>query len=85
MFVLGIFGGAVFPRSVLPGWVEAITFFIPTRFAFDGMRNALFLGSGWATDAVTLCATAAILTPLALGLFAMAISAARRRGSLGEY
>ena len=85
MFVLGTFGGAVFPRTVLPGWVEALTTLVPTRFAFDGVRNALFLGSGWGNDAVGLFATAAILIPGGLLVFKLAIDFARRRGGLGEY
>lgn len=85
MFILGIFGGAVFPRAVLPGWVETLTVLVPTRFAFDGVRNALFLGSGWAGDSAALLITASILFPIGLVVFAAAIDFARRRGGLGEY
>lgn len=85
MFILGTFGGAVFPRTVLPGWAETLTSLIPTRFSFDGIRNALFLGADWGEDALGLVATAAILAPLGLLVFRFAIDSARRRGGLGEY
>src|SRR5262245_8150179 len=55
-FGMGLISGAVFPISVLPDWLEAIGRVMPTRFAFDGIRAALFLGDGWGDDAVVLVA-----------------------------
>lgn len=84
-FALGLVGGAVFPRTVLPGWLQAIGDRVPTRFAFDGVRTALFSGEGWGFDAVSLGITALVLFPLGIATFGAALGYARRRGSLGEY
>ena len=35
LFAMGFVSGAVFPASVLPGWVQPIGAVVPTRFAFD--------------------------------------------------
>jgi ABC-type multidrug transport system permease subunit len=85
VFALGLFGGAVFPRTVLPSWLQTLTAWVPTRFAFDGVRNSLFLGSGWANEAMALLIIAVVLLPVGLLVFKLAINWARRRGSLGEY
>ena len=84
-FVLTLFGGAVFPRAVLPEWLQIVTVVVPTRFAFDGVRNALFLGGAWAEEATSLFLEACVLFPLSLVAFGVAVARARHNGSLGEY
>lgn len=84
-FALTLFGGAVFPRAVLPGWLQTITSLVPTRFAFDGVRNALFVGGEWAEEATGLLIESCALFPIALVAFGTAVGFARRRGTLGEY
>jgi ABC-type multidrug transport system permease subunit len=82
---LGFAGGAFFPLDVLPGWLEFIGKLLPTRFIFDGVREALFRGSGWGEDAVVLLGYSALGLPLALWAFSRALEHARNRGSLAEY
>jgi ABC-2 type transport system permease protein len=82
---LGFGGGAFFPLAVLPGWLEALGKLLPTRFIFDGMRAALFRGTGWGNDALVLLGYSAIGLPLALWAFSRAVQHARRLGSLAEY
>jgi ABC-2 type transport system permease protein len=82
---LGFAGGAFFPLAVLPGWLEFLGKLMPTRFIFDGMRAALFQGSGWGEDALVLLVYSLIGLPLALWAFARAVEHARRLGSLAEY
>jgi ABC-2 type transport system permease protein len=84
-FALGLLGGAFFPISVLPDWLEPIAKIVPTRFAFDGLRAALFTGGGWAGDAAALLGIAAVGLPLALWLFHRALDYCRRTGSLVQY
>ena len=57
----------------------------PTRHIFDGTRTALFEGGGWGSEALSLVGFSAVCLPLALWLFAAALDAARRRGTLAEY
>lgn len=85
IFAMGLVGGAFFPVSVLPGWLEAIGKAVPPRFAFDGFRDALYEGSGWASDAVVLAVFAVVALPVAIWLFGRGIRFARRHGTLAEY
>lgn len=85
IFAMSLVSGAAFPVTVLPGVLESIGSVMPLRFAFDGARDALFLGSGWVPDAVGLAAFAVVALPLSLWLFGRAVDAARDNGSLGQY
>jgi ABC-2 type transport system permease protein len=85
VFSLSLLGGALFPIDVLPGWLQAIGRVVPTRFAFDGIRSALFSGSGWFDDLTVLCAFAVVGVPVALYLFGVALRHATKTGSLGQY
>ena len=82
---MAILGGAVFPIAVLPGWLEWAGRAVPFRFAFDGVRTALFQGHGWEHDALALLAFGVALAPLAFGLFALAFRHAKKAGTLSEY
>jgi ABC-2 type transport system permease protein len=82
---LGLFGGAFFPLRVLPGWLRWVGDVVPTRYALDGLRAALFTGNGWSTDAEILVLCSAVTLPLGLAVFSAALAMARRRGSLAEY
>lgn len=82
---MAILGGAVFPIAVLPGWLEWAGRAVPFRFAYDGVRAALFEGHGWEQDAVALLAFGVALTPIGLGLFALAFRHAKNAGTVSEY
>jgi ABC-type multidrug transport system permease subunit len=82
---LGFAGGAFFPLAVLPGWLEFIGKLLPTRFIFDGVRAALFTGTGWGIDALVLLGYSVVGLPLALWAFSRALGYSRRRGTLAEY
>jgi ABC-2 type transport system permease protein len=85
VFGMGLLGGAVFPRSVLPGALRTIGAVVPTRFAFDGLRAALYRGHGWAVDVAALGGVAIVLLPASVFAFSVAIRAAKRSGALAEY
>jgi ABC-2 type transport system permease protein len=85
MYALGILGGAFFPISALPSWLESIANLLPTHFAFHGLRSAIFLGSGWEGDALALLVFAAVGLPLANYLFRRAVDHTRRAGTLSQY
>ncbi len=82
---LGLVSGAFYPISVLPDWVAAIGRAMPTRFAYDGLRAALYTGGGWAHSALILAAIAVASLPVAIWCFERAIALSRRSGSLGQY
>jgi ABC-2 type transport system permease protein len=83
--VVIVFSGSVFPLSALPAWLQPIAGLLPPHVAFDGVRNALFQGDGWALDAAKLLVIGAIATPIAATIFGLALRRAQRSGSLGEY
>jgi ABC-2 type transport system permease protein len=83
--VLALAGGAFFPTTVLPGWLEPVSAVVPTRLSFDGARSALYQGSGWAGDVVALVLIAVVFVPVGLALFAASLRRQRSHGSLGEY
>jgi ABC-2 type transport system permease protein len=85
LLAMGFVSGAVFPVSVLPEWIQPLGEIVPTRFAFDGLRMALFEGTGWYGDALALVGFAALLLPLAIWLFGGALSWSTRRASLAQY
>jgi ABC-type polysaccharide/polyol phosphate export permease len=85
LFLMTLLSGAAFPVSVLPPLLQAIGSVVPLRFAFDGAREALFLGGGWVPEAIGLAGFAVVGIPVSLWLFERALQKARRNGSLGQY
>jgi ABC-2 type transport system permease protein len=85
MYALGILGGAFFPLSTLPSWLEPIANILPTHFAFHGLRSAIFLGGDWARDALILFLFGALAFPLANYFFRRAVDHTRRAGTLNQY
>jgi ABC-type multidrug transport system permease subunit len=82
---MGLVSGAFFPVAVLPAWLEPLGAVVPTRFAFDGLRAAIFRGEGWGDDTLALLLFAAVSLPVAIFAFSQALGYARRAGSLGQY
>lgn len=68
---LFLLGGGFTTIAFVPQWVRNLSAFVPTRYAIDGMRQALFYNNldGVVLDLVILSSTA-ILT-IALGSFAV--------------
>ena len=85
IFVLGLLAGSLFPTSVLPGWIQPLAKISPPRFALDGMRSALYRGTGWGEDAIVLALLALLTLPLAVWIFDRALRFAERTGSLAQY
>ena len=82
---MGLVSGAFFPIKVLPNWLQPLGEVVPTRFAYDGLRDALFQGEGWGNDVLMLLAFAAVGIPVAIWLCGRALAFARRRGTLSQY
>jgi ABC-2 type transport system permease protein len=82
---MGLLGGALFPVDVLPDQLDVLSQLVPTRYAFDGARAAVYGGSGLGGDFLALAAFSVITLPISLLLFQRALAAARRAGSLNQY
>lgn len=85
VFAMTFVSGALFPLSVLPGWLQPVGRYMPTRPAFDGLRHALFGGGDWGADAGVLAGIAVVGVPVAVLLFDAALAHAKRRGTLAQY
>ena len=86
MYTLGILGGAFFPISVLPAWLETIANLVPTHFAFHGLRGTRSSsGRDWATDALGSACLRGVGLPLANYLFRRAVDHTRKAGTLDQY
>jgi ABC-2 type transport system permease protein len=85
VFGMTLVSGSVFPISAMPDWLQSLGEISPLRFAFDGTRAALFGGNGWVTDAAFLAIFGIAMVPAALFAFALAVSHAKRAGSVAQY
>lgn len=85
VFGMTFVSGALFPLSVLPGWLQPVGKVMPTKPAFDGMRDALFAGGGWGGDALVLLGIAVVGIPLSIVVLDRALQHAKRRGTLAQY
>ncbi len=85
VFGMSLLGGAVFPTQVLPSWLAPLSYLVPTRYAFNAMRGALFGAVGWVGPSLVLLGFTVVALPLALALFSAAVRYNARRGALNQY
>ena len=86
--VAWLMSGTMFPVSVLPAWVQRISWLIPLTYSLDGLRAALLRGASLADLSklvVVLAVCAAVLLPASLGLLSITLRQARMRGTLSFY
>ncbi len=83
-----LFGGVMFPVTMLPTWLQPVANLFPTTIALDAMRLALLQGAPLAAllgDIAALLLFALILAPISLIAFRFAVDVARRDGSLAHF
>ncbi|HZN14850.1 MAG TPA: ABC transporter permease [Acidimicrobiales bacterium] len=83
-----LFGGVLYPISVLPRPLQWLANALPMSHGLDGVRRALTATPDMGAigqDALVLAVFAVLLTPLALQVFEWAVARARRQGSLSHY
>jgi len=86
--VSGLLGGVVFPVSLLPPWIRWVSSLLPVTYALDGMRKSLLASAPFARilpDVAALAAFDAVLVPLSLLAFRLAVRKAKRDGTLSHY
>ncbi len=84
----GLLGGVVFPVALLPPWIRWASSLLPLTYALDGMRKSLLSSAGFAgilPDVAALAAFDAVLLPLSLVAFRLAVRKAKRDGTLAHY
>ncbi len=83
--VLGLLAGAYFPIELLPGPLRVIANLLPFTWGLDVLRGALLRGELAGGRLVTLVAFAVVALPLSLWLFRLAVTHARRGGTLTQF
>jgi ABC-2 type transport system permease protein len=82
---LALLGGVYFPISVLPAPLEQLANILPFTWALDVVRAALLGGDVDPAQLAGLYAAVAVLLPIALFGFTLAVKRARRTGTLSQY
>ncbi len=82
IFLIAPVSGVYYPISVLPGWLQAVAYALPSAHVFEGMRSVLLRGAFrwdhfWAALVLDL-----VYLALGITLFALAVRHARGRGAL---
>lgn len=83
-----LLGGVYFPITVLPAWVQKVSYLLPITHSLEGIRLALLKGSSindLIPSLIPLLAFIFILTPLSLWTFNYAVHRAKMNGSLVHY
>jgi ABC-2 type transport system permease protein len=82
-----LLSGAIYPTSVLPGWLERIAPLLPLTHANAALRSTLLESTPSLSAAGDLLALAgfALLLPMSLFVFGLAVGQARGEGTLGHY
>ena len=83
----GLLAGTVYPVSVLPGWLQIIGKFLPQTHAMEALRLAM-LQNYSTVDLLPYLAPLvgfALVVPLSLGVFSVAMNRAKVEGSLAHY
>lgn len=86
--VSALLGGVFFPTGVLPDMIRPFSRMLPITYTTDGVRRALLTGEGIVDlfpSIRILFLFAAVLLPLGLFIFRIALRGARRDGTLVQY
>ena len=82
IFAIAPVSGVYYPISVLPGWLQPVSWCLPSAYVFEGMRAVLIDGVvRYDLMAAALALDAVIFTACA-GFFLLSIRHARRTGSI---
>lgn len=83
-----LLGGALFPVTVMPEWMQTISAVLPITYSLDAMRLAILKGHSifmlWKQIAI-LGGMSLVLLPVSVWCFSRAVEKGRRDGSLMHY
>ena len=86
--VMSLISGALFPISVLPGWLRIVADASPLTYALRAARTAIEHGGDTSRligQMLTLVAISAVLLPVGLLTMRLAFDYARTRGTLARF
>jgi ABC-2 type transport system permease protein len=85
-FLFQPFSAVFYPVSVLPGWMRAIAFFVPSSHVFEGMRAILLRGQGLPVrELMWAFAVDVLYLAGAAWLFRWSLRQVRERGLLSRF
>lgn len=82
IFLIAPVSGVYYPIAVLPGWLQAVAYALPSAHVFEGMRAVLLTGTFRWDHFRAALALDFVYLGLGAALFALAIRYARNHGSL---
>lgn len=86
--ISSMLGGALFPVSLMPDWLQRIATLLPTTYALEALRQAMLKGASiivlW-REITILGVMAVVLLPASVWVFAKAVDKGRRDGTLMHY
>jgi ABC-2 type transport system permease protein len=82
VFVLAPVSAVYYPVSILPGWLQAVAWALPSAHVFEGMRAVMFDQIFRLDHFAAAVALDAVYLALGTALFLLAFRNARRRGAL---
>jgi ABC-2 type transport system permease protein len=83
-----LLAGVLYPITVLPDWLQPVSYLLPLTYSLQAMRRAILTGeslSAVASDVVALVLFTAILLPMSFVAFRYAVKRAKIEGSLTQY
>lgn len=83
-----IFSGVFFPVTLLPPWLQVVSYALPFTYALQALRGALMRGETigqLSSDLLILGGFTAVLLPLSLWFLRYAISHLKQTGELTHY
>ncbi len=86
--VSGLLGGLYYPISVMPDWLQKLSYLLPVTYSLEGMRLALLKGyslSALMPNIVALVLFSIIMLPLSILVFGYAVRRAKMDGTLTQY
>jgi ABC-2 type transport system permease protein len=83
-FFLQPFSAVFYPVNVLPAWMQAVAFALPSTYIFEGMRAVIQTGAGSWPQLFMATVLNAVYLILAMALLTRMFNLARDRGLLGK-
>jgi ABC-2 type transport system permease protein len=84
----GLFGGVLFPISILPDWLRWISYLLPITYSLEGLRLSLLSSASLSEilpNILALLGFSGVLFPLSLFIFRASLKKAKKDGTLMHY
>jgi ABC-2 type transport system permease protein len=84
----GLLGGLLYPISVLPDWLQNLSYLLPITYSLEGMRLALLKGYSLGAlmpNIVPLALFSIVVLPISVMIFGYSVKKAKMDGTLAQY